>query len=139
MSDISAKKLGEILRHLRKSHGYTQVDVAVAINVTQPTYSLYEKGETRPTTDGLYRLAKYYDVLIDDIIRKCVELDEEMLFDTADAAKENCEREDFLSFINKKKYKGLAPLEQEMLFNFNKLDKAAMEELISFARFKQTL
>jgi len=138
MNDISAGTLGAELKTLRLSHGYTQVDVAVAVDIAQPSYFDMEKGKTKPSLGTLYRLAAYYYISVDDILRHCINLDDEMLFNTNASKDKNKEEADYLSFIHKEKYAALAPLEQKMLFKFNKLGANDQNELLSYADFKLT-
>jgi len=101
MNDISAGTLGAELKTLRLSHGYTQVDVAVAVDIAQPSYFDMEKGKTKPSLGTLYRLAAYYYISVDDILRHCINLDDEMLFNTNASKDKNKEEADYLSFIHK--------------------------------------
>jgi len=39
------------LLDLRKAAGYTQCDIAVAVGITQPSYSNIENGERRPSPE----------------------------------------------------------------------------------------
>lgn len=136
MNDVSAEILGAELKNLRTARGCTQIDVAVAINITQPSYSNMEAGKTKPSLGTLFRLAMYYGVSVDDILKHCIDLDDELLFES-DAHKEG-EEADYISFIHKDKYAPLAPLEQKMLFKFNKLGTDDKNELLCYADFKLT-
>ena len=138
MNDVSAEILGAELKNLRIAHGYTQVDVAVAVDITQPSYSDMENGKTKPSLGTLYRLAAYYCISVDDILRHCINLDDEMLFNTDASKDKNKEEADYLSFIHKEKYAALAPLEQKMLFKFNKLGANDQKEMLSYVDFKLT-
>ena len=138
MNDVSAEILGAELKKLRTAHGYTQVDVAVAVDITQPSYSDMEHGKVKPSLGTLYRLAAYYCITVDDILKRCIDLDDELLFKSDSSKDKNKEEVDYLSFIHKEKYAALAPLEQKMLFKFNKLGANDQNELLSYANFKLT-
>ena len=58
------------IRDLREDHDLTQQQVADAIGITQRKYSYIETG-TQPLTDELLvRLANYYKVSIDYLLRQ---------------------------------------------------------------------
>ncbi|SCY83060.1 Transcriptional regulator, contains XRE-family HTH domain [Lachnospiraceae bacterium XBB2008] len=59
MSEI---KLTVLLRHLRKSHGYSQEYVARQLHIERSTYSHYETGRITPTFNSLINLARLYAV-----------------------------------------------------------------------------
>lgn len=63
------KQLASKLKILREVHNYTQEYVADALEISQNTYSLIEKGETKLTIDRLDRLAKLYNMDVVDLIR----------------------------------------------------------------------
>lgn len=57
------------LKMLRELNNYTQEHVAEVLNISQNTYSLIEKGETKLTVDRLGKLAELYHVEITDLLR----------------------------------------------------------------------
>lgn len=58
------------IRDLREDHDLTQQTVAEAIGITQRKYS-YLETQTQPLTDELLvKLAKYYGVSIDYLLRQ---------------------------------------------------------------------
>lgn len=63
------KQLAHKLKLLREVHNYTQEYVADALEISQNTYSLIEKGETKLTIDRLARLSELYRMDIVDLIR----------------------------------------------------------------------
>jgi len=97
-----------------------------------------ENGKSKPSLGTLYRLAAYYCITVDDILKRCIDLDEELLFKTDASKDKNKEEANHLSFIHKEKYATLAPLEQKMLFKFNKLGANDQNEILSYADFKLT-
>lgn len=61
--------LGENLKELREERGLKQSDVAQELNIPIPTYSSWERGRTEPGIDWLLRLADYFDVSVDRLLR----------------------------------------------------------------------
>lgn len=59
----------ERLKELRKKKGFTQQDVAEALNVERATYAQYELGKRSPNNDMLIKLAKFYGVTVDYILK----------------------------------------------------------------------
>ncbi len=57
------------IRILREVHNYTQEHIANALDISQNTYSLIERGETKLTVDRLERLANLYQMELIDLIR----------------------------------------------------------------------
>ena len=60
--------LGKNLQILRKEKGLTQDQVAQIIGVTRQTISGYESGRTQPDIETLDRIAKIYEVDIENIL-----------------------------------------------------------------------
>lgn len=58
------------IRDLREDHDLTQQQVADAIGITQRKYSYVETGQQQLTADILIKLAVFYDVSIDYILRQ---------------------------------------------------------------------
>ena len=58
------------IRDLREDHDLTQQQVADAIGITQRKYSYVETGQQQLTADILIKLADFYDVCIDYILRQ---------------------------------------------------------------------
>jgi ABC-type transport system substrate-binding protein len=61
--------LGKNLRELRQARGLKQGDVADALGVPSPTYSSWERGRTEPNIEWLLRLARYFGVSLDRLLR----------------------------------------------------------------------
>ena len=55
----------EILARLRNEKGFTQTEVARAINVVPSAVSKYENGNNYPEYDTLLKLADFYGVSLD--------------------------------------------------------------------------
>ena len=126
MNDVSAEILGAELKNLRIAHGYTQVDVAVAVDITQPSYSDMENGKTKPSLGTLYRLAAYYCITVDDILKRCIDLDDELLF-KSDASKDK-NKEETINDNKDKDYSRYADQPEKLFslaqekFNINKYE-----------------
>lgn len=60
--------LGKNLIALRKENGFTQKYVAEKIGVTVSSYQAYEWGKTVPTLQNFIKLAKLYDVTMEELL-----------------------------------------------------------------------
>jgi len=56
------------LKELRINSAYSQMQLAQHLNISQPAYSKYEKGETEPNCETLIKLSRLYNVSIDYIV-----------------------------------------------------------------------
>ena len=77
---MNQQKMGEFLKHLRKSKGMTQEQLAEHFYVSSRTVSRWETGSNMPDVDMLIELADFYDVDIREIIdgeRKSENMDNE--------------------------------------------------------------
>ena len=59
---------GNKLRELRKEKNMTQIQLDNAIGFTQKTICSLELGKYQPSLQKLVKIAKYFDVSIDDLI-----------------------------------------------------------------------
>lgn len=57
------------LREIRKQKGYSQLKVAMDLNISREALSYYENGKRSPDMAMLVRLSEYFDVSIDYLIR----------------------------------------------------------------------
>ncbi|MDR1241085.1 MAG: helix-turn-helix domain-containing protein [Oscillospiraceae bacterium] len=62
--------LSETLKKLRENSGYTQQQVANALNLERSTYSYYETGKTTPDINTVIKLAKIFNVSYIDIFEE---------------------------------------------------------------------
>jgi transcriptional regulator with XRE-family HTH domain len=53
---------------LRKSRGLTQIDLGEKINYSDKTISKWEKGDSCPNVEAVYKIAKFYGVSVDDLL-----------------------------------------------------------------------
>ena len=65
---MNQRKTGEFLKHLRKSKGITQEQLAEHLYISSRTVSRWETGNNMPDVDMLIELADFYDVDIHEII-----------------------------------------------------------------------
>ena len=56
------------LKIIRKRKGYSQVKVAMDLNISREALSYYENGKRSPDINMLRNLSKYFDVSIDFLI-----------------------------------------------------------------------
>lgn len=54
--------LAQNIRYLRKIHGISQMELAVAIGASHPRISEIECGKANPTLDTIEKLARYFNV-----------------------------------------------------------------------------
>lgn len=78
-------EFSERLKNLRKDAGFTQVDVANKLGISQPAYASWERGVKKPTQDNLVKIAQILNVSVDYLVGnsevKSDELDDnELLF-----------------------------------------------------------
>ncbi len=136
MSDLDANKIGKKLKELRLSHGYTQSEVAMAAEIRQQTYSSYEGGKRTPSPVPLYKIASYYGIPADDLLKLCLDLDDSVYFEAKSPTEAGLETEEYLAFCAEKKYSGLTAEQKEILFFFGKLDKNGRKDVLDYASFK---
>lgn len=141
---MSKNRLADKLRELRKAHGYKQADIAAVLDIVQQTYSHYETGRNTPDTDTLYKLASFYNIRLDDLMRLSMdESDLAAVYEIPPMTKSAENLTDYLEFFNaphnKKKYQHLSNLEKELLYFFEKLSDRDKRELIELAKIKLQL
>ncbi len=61
-------QLSKNLKVLRKQFGYTQKQVAERLGITHQSYYAYESGITVPTLQNFIKLARLYDVSLDELL-----------------------------------------------------------------------
>ena len=57
------------LREIRKQKGYSQLKVAMDLNISREALSYYENGKRNPDIQMLLILSDYFNVSIDFLIR----------------------------------------------------------------------
>lgn len=58
------------IRKLRKAKGFSQLEFAMALGVTQGAVSHWENGRRKPGIDDLAKIAQLLNCKIDDLIDK---------------------------------------------------------------------
>jgi len=137
---MTNKTLADKLKELRKFHNYNQEDIAAVIGVIRQTYSHYETGKRTPSGDILCKLARFYNISMDELVADTVELDPDLYFTSPVPAQKAEEFGEYLSYFNtdtnKKKYQFHSVLEKELLYYFEKLSEADKKEIIEFTKIK---
>lgn len=59
----------EGLRQIRRKKGYSQLKVAMDLNISREALSYYETGKRNPDLDMLIAMSEYFHVSIDFLIR----------------------------------------------------------------------
>ena len=67
---------GEKLKNLRKTRGVTQEELASEIFVSRSMIAKYETGKAYPTNEILQRIAEYFNVSLDELVKKQELIDE---------------------------------------------------------------
>ena len=62
--------IADNLKRFREEKGLSQTDLGKVIGKAKTTISTWERGESLPDAAMLYRLATYYDKLIDVMYKK---------------------------------------------------------------------
>lgn len=126
------------LKELRKAHGFNQEFVSSWLGIARQTYSHYENGRRTPPYDTVVKLAKLYQVSLDDLLSAAAD-------DYAappasrgrDSHGEN-ELSAFLAFCNdpanELKLKYLNQKEKELLYYFKQIDNLDKWEFLEFAK-----
>lgn len=65
---MSVENQGYRIAQLRIARGMSQVDLAKAIGVAQPTIANWEKGAKRPASAKLAKVAEYFNVSTDYLL-----------------------------------------------------------------------
>ncbi len=137
---MANKTLADKLKELRKFHNYNQEDIAAVIGVIRQTYSHYETGKRTPSGDILCKLARFYNITMDELIADTIELDPDLYFTSPVPAQKADEFGEYLSYFNtdtnKKKFQFHTVLEKELLYYFEKLSEADKKEIIEFTKIK---
>ena len=61
---------GEKLKNLRKTRGVTQEELASEVFVSRSMIAKYETGKAYPTNEILQRIAEYFNVSLDELVKK---------------------------------------------------------------------
>ncbi len=66
--DLGKESLGQRIARLRKEKGYTQVDIAQTIGISQVLISDYERNKIRPHYEMIIRLALALKITTDELL-----------------------------------------------------------------------
>ncbi len=128
------------LKELRKINNFSQDYVAEVIGKTRQTYSHYETGRRKPSTQTLYMLASLYNVSADDLLHLSIEFDKDVFYEAPGPSQSSDDLSDFLEYFNtprnQKKYQYHSNLEKELLYYFEKLSDPDKKELIEISKIK---
>jgi len=61
-------EFSERLKKLRKQAGFTQVEVASKLGISQQAYASWERGAKKPTQDNLVKIAQILNVSVDYLV-----------------------------------------------------------------------
>ncbi len=68
MNIMNTTIISKYLRFLRKSHNYTQEDLAEKLNLSRQAVSKWETGTTIPDLDALLNLSRLYGITINNLL-----------------------------------------------------------------------
>lgn len=69
------RRFGEKLRVLRKQRGMTIIDLTTALGYAANSYiSELETGKKKPTTDLVFKVAKFFNVTTDQLLDDALEV-----------------------------------------------------------------
>ena len=64
---------------LRKSRSLTQIELGEKINYSDKTISKWENGDSCPNIEAVHKLAKFYDVSIDDLLSEEFQIEKKII------------------------------------------------------------
>ncbi len=137
---MSTSLLSQRLKELRKVYNYTQDYVAEVIGSTRQTYSHYETGRRKPSTETLYKLAGLYNISVDDLLHLSMDFDRNVYYEAPGPSQSSEDLSAYLEYFNdpknQKKYQYHTNLEKELLYYFQKITDKDKRELIEIAKIK---
>jgi len=71
-------EVGKNIKNIRKSRGITQQQLADLINMHRSNYSKVETGQREISISALTKIAKYFNVSVDDLIQSKNEIPQEI-------------------------------------------------------------
>lgn len=71
-------EFSERLKNLRKQAGFTQVDVANKLGISQQAYASWERGSKKTTQDNLVKIAQILNVSVDYLVGNLYETSDEL-------------------------------------------------------------
>ena len=70
---MNTRIISRYLQLLRKSHNYTQEELAKKLDISRQAVSKWETGTTIPDLEVLLKISKLYDITINDILEPKVQ------------------------------------------------------------------
>ena len=61
--------LGQRIQKIRKEKGFSQEEIAEALEVSRQAVSKWENGTSEPSTANLIALAKLYGISLDELVK----------------------------------------------------------------------
>lgn len=61
-------KFADMFTYLRKRKGLTQAELAAALNISQSTVTMYERGKRKPTLEDAEAIADYFNVDMNTLV-----------------------------------------------------------------------
>lgn len=84
---------------LRSLAGKTQEDIAEVIGISRQAYAKWERGETIPDIEKCGRLAEFYGVTMDSLIKDDVQLEGQKMAPAPKGKHEGTEKVDYTVYI----------------------------------------
>lgn len=125
------------LKKFRENSGYTQQQMADALNIDRSTYAYYETGKTNPSLSTLMKIKDILNVSLEDLLES--EPKKKRFFDVA----EDLESFDRVYELNKKEkslvslYRSFSPDEQDKILE--NVSKEKKNKKIFQNRFNQSM
>ncbi len=134
---MNEASLGQYLKKLRKSYGYTQEFVASHIEKSRQEYSHYETGRAVPSPRTCSILADFYDIPKNYLIAYLTNTE---IMQNEQSIEQDSIINEFLDFIgskdNAKKLYGLSRKEKELIYYFSIINPAEQDEIIEILKIK---
>lgn len=127
---MAENSLGNYLRTLRKSNGYSQEFVASSLNVIRQTYSHYETRRIIPPIESLYNLAVLYHISADSLLAYAMQ--------DLNGKGKNSQTPAALSQTGKTASEThiLTTIDSEVLSCYHQLDTRDQEDILDFMKLK---
>ena len=120
--------LSQTLKKLRENCGYTQQQVADALNIDRSTYAYYETGKTTPDINTIIKLSKIFNVPYTEIFENEEDSNVSRVRDVA------TQGDEFLQKYGRKNNERIYDLtknEQQMIIGFRLLPSDEQEEIMN--------
>ncbi|MBO6297399.1 MAG: helix-turn-helix transcriptional regulator [Lachnospiraceae bacterium] len=135
-----ASLLAQRLKELRKVSNYTQDYVAAVIGSSRQTYSHYETGRRKPSTETIYKLAGLYNISVDDLLHLTMDFDRNVYYEAPGPSQSSDDLSAYLEYFNdpknQRKFQYNTNYEKELLFYFQKMSDADKKEMIEISKIK---